>query len=99
METAMDVKEAAKLAKDYVADLFEEEGIGNVGLEEIESKRGPDDRLWVVTVGFSRPWDQGGLATITLGQRGLRRSYKVLSINDKTGDVESVKDRILPEAK
>ena len=94
----MDVKEAAKLAKDYIADLFSEEGIGNVGLEEIESSRGPDSNLWIVTVGFSRPWDQGGLATITLGQRGLRRSYKVLRIDDKTGNVESVKDRILRDA-
>ena len=32
----MNVKEAAKLAKDYVVDLFSDEGINNVGLEEIE---------------------------------------------------------------
>ena len=51
----MDVKEAAKLAKDYVADLFAEEGIGNLGLEEIELVA--DGHYWVVTVGFSRPWD------------------------------------------
>ena len=94
----MDVKEAAKLAKEYVADLFAEEGIGNVGLEEIESLPGPDSRYWIVTVGFSRPWDQGGLATITLGQKGLRRSFKVLRIDDKTRNVESVKDRILRDA-
>ena len=91
----MNVKEAAARAKEYVADLFAEEGIGNVGLEEIESSTGPDSRVWIVTVGFSRPWDQGSLATITLGQRGLRRSYKVLRIDDNTGNVESVKDRIL----
>ena len=52
---------------------------------------------WAVTVGFSRPWDQGGLATITLGQRGLRRSYKVLRIDDQNGTVESIRDRILQE--
>ncbi len=92
----MDVKEAAKLAKEYVAELFKEEGISNVGLEEIEL--GADCRFWVVTVGFSRPWDHGGLATITLGNRGLRRSYKVLRIDNQNGNVESVKDRILREA-
>ena len=92
----MNVKEAAKLAKEYVADLFAEEGISNVGLEEIEL--GSDYRYWVVTVGFSRPWDQGGLANITLGNRGLRRSYKVLRIDNQDGHVESVKDRILREA-
>ena len=56
----MDVKEAAKLAKDYVVDLFAEEGIGNVGLEEIELRPGPDGSFWSVTVGFSRPWDSKG---------------------------------------
>ena len=91
----MDVKEAVKLAKDHVADLFAEEGIGNVGLEEIEQV----GRFWDVTVGFSRPWDQGGLATITLGQRGLRRSFKVIRIDDQTRAVSSVKDRILQDAK
>ena len=93
----MDVKEAAKLAKEYVADLFAEEGIGNVGLEEIELKQGPNGPLWTVTVGFSRPWDQGGLASITLGQKGLRRSYKVLRIDNQSGKVESIRDRILQE--
>ena len=93
----MDVKEAAKLAKEYVSDLFAEEGIGNVGLEEIELRPGPSGSFWAVTVGFSRPWDHGGLATITLGQKGLRRSYKVLRIDDEQGTVESVKDRILQE--
>ena len=91
----MDVKEAAKLAKEYVTDLFAEEGISNVGLEEIVFR---DDEYWDVTVGFSRPWDHGGLATITLGQTSLRRSYKVLRIDNDSGNVESVKDRILREA-
>ena len=84
------------MAKEYVADLFAEEGISNVGLEEIEL--GADCGFWTVTVGFSRPWDHGGLATVTLGQRGLRRSYKVLRIDNHSGKVESVKDRILREA-
>ena len=92
----MDVKEAAKLAKEYVADLFKDEGISNVGLEEIELR---DGRFWEVTVGFSRPCDQGGLATITLGQKGLRRSFKVIRIDNQTRTVTSVKDRILQDAR
>lgn len=93
----MDVKEAAKLAKEYVTDLFADEGIDNVGLEEIEL--GDDLRFWEVTVGFSRPWDHGGLAAVTLGQTGLRRSYKVLRIDNASGNVASVRDRVLQEAK
>ena len=91
----MDVKEAARLAKEYVIDLFADEGISNVGLEEIELK---SDQVWEVTVGFSRPWDHGGLATISLGQRGLRRSFKVLHIDSHNGNIASVKDRILRDA-
>ena len=91
----MDVREAAKIAKAYVADLFADEGIANVGLEEIEL--GPTG-IWKVTVGFSRPWDHSGLAAITHGQKGLRRSYKVLQIRNSTGNVMSVKDRILQGA-
>ena len=92
----MNVKEAAKIAKEYVSDLFADEGIVNVGLEEIQLEMGGGH--WKVTVGFSRPWDYGGLAAITYGRKGLRRSYKVLRIRDSNGNVESVKDRILQEA-
>jgi len=52
----MDVKEAIRLAKQYVTDLFIQEGIDQIGLEEVEF----DDmnNTWLVTIGFSRPWDQ-----------------------------------------
>ncbi len=93
---AVDVKEAAKLAKEYVADLFRDDRISNVGLEEIELR---DGRFWEVTVGFSWPWDQGGPATITLGQKGLRRSFKVIRIDNQTRTVTSVRDRILQGAR
>ena len=90
----MDAKEAAKSAKEYVADLFADEGIANVGVEEIQ--RGPSG-IWEVTVGFTRPWDRSGTAMATYGQKALRRSYKVLRVCDSNGAVVSVKDRILRE--
>ena len=92
----MDVKQAAKLAKDYVSDLFADERIADVGLEEIE--RESNQRFWNVTVGFSRPWDQRNPTVTTLGQTKLRRSYKQLRINDETGAVHSVRDRVLRRA-
>ena len=92
----MDVKEAAKLAKEYVADLFADEAIDNVGLEEIEL--GDDRQFWEVMVGFSRPWDRGGLMRRTIvGQTGLRRSYKILRIDNASGNVASIRDRVLVE--
>ena len=89
----MDVKEAARTAKDYIADLFADERITNVGLEEIEKET--NQRFWSVTVGFSRPWDNRGSVSTIIGQTGLRRSYKLLRIDDETGAVHSVKDRVL----
>ena len=48
----MEVKQAVEVAKNYVADLFENDGIADIGLEEIEY----DDyeNLWKITIGFNR---------------------------------------------
>ena len=85
----MDVKEAVRQAKVYVGDLFSDEGVVNLGLEEVEFT----DGIWEVTIGFSRPWDvPRGIAA--LAQDALsRRSYKVVRIDDTTGRIISVKDR------
>ena len=86
----MDVKAVAQMAKTYVADLFSDEGIINVGLEEVEFDE--DQNKWIVTVGFSRPWDRRNLID-ALKQPG--RSYKVLHIADTDGRVLSLEDRVL----
>ena len=89
----MDVKEAVGTAKTYVADLFAEEEIMNVGLEEVGFDECQD--RWIVTVGFSRPWDRRNALTQALKQGHLDRSYKVLQIADKDGRVLSLRDRVL----
>jgi hypothetical protein len=70
----MNVKEAVTLAKKEVVELFGEEGVENVGLEEVEY----DDtrELWHITIGFSRPWDRQYIAGLTTE---ARRSYKVVA--------------------
>ena len=50
----MDVKEAVQTAKKYVAELFTDETIADVGLEEVEFNN--TSNSWEVTIGFSRPW-------------------------------------------
>ncbi len=50
----MDVKEAVRTAKKYVAELFTDETIANGGLEEVEFNNTSNN--WEVTIGFSRPW-------------------------------------------
>jgi len=86
----MDVNEAVVRSKQYIQQIFGGEGISNIGLEEVEfdDARG----TWLVTVGFSRPWDQPHSLTAILGEQ-LRRSYKIVTIKDDNGDVLSVKNR------
>ena len=85
----MDVKEAVKRAKDYVAEIFDEEGLSNLGLEEIEH----DDHAgtWNVTLGFSRPWNttRNALTALT-GDTAARRTYKVVRVRDADGEILSV---------
>ena len=93
----MNVKEAVKLSVEHVSDLFEHEKITNLGLEEIEFD--VDMNEWVVTVGFSRPWDypQNTLAALA-GQAGRpNRSFKIVRINNNNSEVESIKNREVNE--
>ena len=85
----MDVKEAVQVAKNYVIELFAEEGIVDVGLEEVDIELSD---TWVVTIGFSRPWNRN-IGSVLGGQPS--RSYKAVRVQDKNGKVMSVKDRAL----
>lgn len=89
----MDVKEAVQTAKKHVVDVFEGEEIANVGLEEVVFE--DLSNSWRVTIGFSRPWDYKNALTAALGNGGPARCYKVLRINDDTGRIESLTDRLL----
>jgi hypothetical protein len=97
----MDVKEAVKLAKQHVLDLFADENITNLGLEEVEYNE--VEREWIVTLGFSRPWDEPHNTLASLAQASTpHRSYKIVCIDDvanfskKAGQVKRVKHREVP---
>ena len=92
----MDVKEAVTVAKGYVVDLYLGEEIANVGLEEVEFDRVSNE--WCVTIGFIRPWNRTLPNALALASRASARSYKVLRIDDDSGEVKSLKDRILTAA-
>ena len=89
----MDVKEAVRMAKEYLVELFAEESISDVGLEEVKFED-PSNK-WNITIGFSRPWDQKYSLANALGGTHPSRSYKVVRINDDTGRVECLTDRVL----
>lgn len=88
----MNVKDIVHKAVLHVADLFEGEGVTNVGLEEVTFDEGADE--WLVTVGFSRPWDYPKPIIAGFGSIHPNRVYKILRIRNSTGEVLSVKNRL-----
>jgi len=90
----MDAKEAVRLAKQHVLELFAEEAIKNIGLEEVEFDELDD--AWSITIGFSRPWDEPNslLGATLASQMGIpKRTYKVVLISNSDARVISVKNR------
>jgi hypothetical protein len=96
----MDVKEAIAAAKKYVNEIYADEQVTNLGLEEVEHALG--DSKWVITLGFSRPWNTPRTrAQEVLENLGavssLKRSYKVITIADD-GTILSMKNRARADA-
>lgn len=90
----MDVKEAVRTAKSYIADIFEDEQITRVGLEEIEFDSAKAE--WLVTIGFNRAWDANNARTSALTSQIYRnRSFKVVRIKSYSGEVSAISDRLL----
>lgn len=102
----MDVKEAAQTAREYITDLFADENVKHVGLEEVEF----DDlsKVWHITIGFSRPWEfpddppppsfTSGAVFDELKPPPLtQRSYKIVRVRDNDGYVISVMNRALAD--
>lgn len=90
----MGAKEAVRAAKEHVADLFRDEGVMDVGLEELDY-RGADTGVWEITIGFRRVWkgpDPLGNPFAILSGRTSPRTYKVVRISDE-GEVLSLKHR------
>jgi len=87
MEAQVDIKEAVADAKKYVSEIFAEEGIANLSLEEIEFDDA--DGTWNVTVGFDRVWsDENPIVRMARG-----RIYKRIGISDSDGRLRYVKNR------
>jgi len=87
----MDVKQAVRAAKKYVADILSEEPIANIGLEEVEFDE--IENTWAVAIGFSRNWSRPGNVITALGGN-TERIFKVVRIKDTNGNVMSIKHRI-----
>ena len=99
LEGAMDAREAVRTARHYVSELFADDEIGRVDLEEVDFENESD--VWKITVSFTRPNDRPELVEAIIPGHPLadatpvRRSYKVVNIDDASGSVTSLKHRRL----
>ena len=88
----MEVKQVVSTAKGYVADLLHDEGVSNIGLEEVNF----DDQanIWLITVGYTRreeskmsngPYQQ--LAEKVSGIPQSKRIYRIVKVKEPDGKV------------
>lgn len=88
----MDVRDAVIKAKDWVRDILADENVSNIGLEEIE--RDEAEKVWHVTIGFSRSWNGPRNALSTLADAfPSKRAYRVITVSEPDGEIISMKLR------
>ncbi|GIW34343.1 hypothetical protein [Meiothermus sp.] len=84
----LEVKEAVKIATEYIQTLFSERQIPELRLEEVELSS--DNQFWEVTLSFVV---REPTAYLSLGDAARTREYKIFRINAETGQVQSMKIR------
>ena len=91
----MDVQQAIRRAKAEIANVFGDEEPTDIALEEVRK----DERSgnWLVTIGFARPWG-GGLSPMLRQVASPRRTYKVVEVEPKGGEVLSITHRTFEPA-
>lgn len=84
----LEVKEAVKVATDYIQALFAERQIPELRLEEVELSE--DKKHWEVTLSFVV---REPTAYLSLGDAARSREYKVFKVDAESGQVQSMKIR------
>lgn len=95
-EHQVNVKSAVKAAIDYVKDLYADNDLRDLMLEEVEFSESTDQ--WLVTVGFSLPETKEETTSLIMPSktsRALSRRYKVVNIDAETGKPISMKIRAI----
>jgi hypothetical protein len=95
----MNIREAIATAKQYTMEVFADEKIADLGLEEVV--RDDEHGLWRITVGFSRPRgvanrsiaDTVAEFSMLTGEPLMHRLYKVVTIKDASKEVVSLTNR------
>ena len=84
----LEVKEAVKVATEYIQALFVEKQIPELRLEEVELSE--DKKHWEVTLSFVV---REPTAYLSLGDAARSREYKVFKVDAESGQVQSMKIR------
>ncbi|CCF85538.1 hypothetical protein [Nitrolancea hollandica] len=95
-QSGVTVKEAVRLARAYLLDLFENESLPNLRLEEVELS--DDGSHWLVTYGFTaseKDIEQPLFKGFGPSTTRTRRDYKIIKINAQTGEPVSMTIREL----
>ncbi len=83
----IEAKEAVRIAMEAMADLYPEDQVPHLTLEEVEA--GKDGATWIVIVSFSRTFAKSTIEAMT-GQQGTT-TYKKIEIDAETRTVRSMK--------
>lgn len=95
------VKEAVNFAKSAITELYHDDPLKNLALEEIELTNKDGQEVWEVTLGFYRPRS----VTSNLNQLSAfferqseveNRVYKIIEIDAETGDFLKMSIRHAP---
>jgi len=83
----IEVKEAVARALEFLGDIYANEKLKDVRLEEVER----DDRApyWFVTLSYLKESTPSNVAAAISGSSG--REYKVIKLNSENGEVVSMK--------
>jgi hypothetical protein len=86
----IDVKDAVKIAMDFVKNIYTGEKFDRVTLEEVELS--DDSPFWYVTLGLGQVIQTDPFAVLSGGGK-VSVKYKVFTIHRETGEVISMKIR------
>lgn len=89
---AISVKEAVNTAIKFVVEMFSQENLMGLRLEEIELSE--DGLWWYLTLSFVRGTSPGAIASAMSGG-STNREYREVHVSATSGEVRSVKIRQL----
>lgn len=89
----VDAKSAVRAAVKYLTDVYSDEPIADVLLEEIDTSKSGES--WLVTLSFYRPKTPYAIGTVgqIIGGEASKRQYKVVNVDKSTGEIHSMKMR------